>query len=347
MVGTLLSMRSDVLDVQNLNVSFQKNGQQVDIIRDLSLKVGEGEILALVGESGSGKSLTALAIMGLIPQPPGLVNAQSISLNDWDGSRFEMTTLSTEGIRQLRGNKITMVFQEPMVSLNPTMTVGAQIAEVLRAHLGKGRRTSRIEAIDLLEQVGIPDPATRANSYPHELSGGMRQRAMVAIALSCRPRLLIADEPTTALDVTVQAQILELITGLRDQYGMAVIFITHDLGVVAETADRVVVMYSGEIIEQASTGRVLKSPKHPYTSGLLRSKLCLDIASEVVTELAPIPGQPPDPAHRPRGCAFQPRCDFADPGLCNMNLDLAYIEDGERAIRCHRWEEVAESLVVL
>ena len=170
---------------------------------------------------------------------------------------------------------------------------------------------------------------------------------MVAIALSCRPRLLIADEPTTALDVTVQAQILELIKGLRDQYGMAVIFITHDLGVVAETADRLVVMYSGEIIEQASTGRVLKSPKHPYTGGLLRSKLCLDIASEVETELAPIPGQPPDPAHRPRGCAFQPRCDFADPGLCNMNLDLAYIEDGERAIRCHRWEEVAESLVVL
>ncbi|MBT3401859.1 MAG: ABC transporter ATP-binding protein [Rhodospirillaceae bacterium] len=255
--------------------------------------------------------------------------------------------MSAEGMRQLRGNKITMIFQEPMVSLNPTMTIGAQIAEVFKAHQGKGRRASWVEAVGLLEQVGIPDPARRAKCYAHELSGGMRQRAMIAMALSCRPRLLIADEPTTALDVTIQAQILELIKGLRDEYGMAVMFITHDLGVVAEIADRVAVIYCGEVIEQASTGPVLNRPKHPYTSGLLRSKLCLDVSSDVEAELQPIPGQPPNPAYRPEGGAFRPRCTFAEPGRCDVSLNLALVEGGERAVRCHRWEEIAESLVVL
>ena len=335
-----MSMRSDVLDVQSLNVSFQKNGQQVDIIRDLSLKVGEGEILALVGESGSGKSLTALAIMGLIPQPPGLVNAQSISLNDWDGSRFEMTTLSTEGIRQLRGNKITMVFQEPMVSLNPTMTVGAQIAEVLRAHLGKGRRTSRIEAIDLLEQVGIPDPATRANSYPHELSGGMRQRAMVAIALSCRPRLLIADEPTTALDVTVQAQILELIKGLRDQYGMAVIFITHDLGVIAEIADEVAVMYLGRVVEYGDTKEIFRNPLHPYTRLLLKS--IPRMGAEKKERLDAISGTVPIPLDPPRECGFFSRCPDAIDGKCNGNIPALLESSPNHQVRCYLHNEQDE-----
>ncbi len=339
-------MTEAVLEVRNLTVGFRKDGRLVDVVRDLSLSIEPGEILALVGESGSGKSVTGLAIMGLVPQPPGSVRARSIRLFDSDGGAAELTSLSAEGMRRLRGSRITMIFQEPMVSLNPTMTIGAQITEVLAAHMGMGRKESREEATDLLHQVGIPDPARRAGSYPHELSGGMRQRAMIAMALSCRPQVLIADEPTTALDVTIQAQILELIAKIRDDYGMAVIFITHDLGVVAEFADRVAVMYCGQIVEQAATIDALDTPGHPYTSGLLRSRMCLDIASDDLGDLMPIPGQPPNPAERPVGCSFRPRCTHAVADICTTPPDLVPVGRSATAVRCHRWQDISESLVV-
>lgn len=297
--------RSEILlEIEDLRVSFQTGAGLIRAVDGVSLRVHKGETLAVVGESGCGKSVTALSVLRLLPSPPARIDGGSI--------RFlgeELTRVSTERMRELRGNRIAMVFQEPMTSLNPVFTVKSQIFESLALHRGLDPDASRTEAIRLLDLVGIPAPEARLNEYPHQLSGGMRQRVMIAMALSCRPELLIADEPTTALDVTVQAQILELLNSLQEALGMAIVLITHDLGVVAETAHRVVVMYAGKIVESAEVRRLFARPRHPYTAGLFQSLPRLDRD----VELKPIEGSVPDALAPPPGCRFHPRCAYVMP----------------------------------
>ena len=263
----------------------------------------QGEVLGIVGESGSGKSVTALTIMGLLPQPPARIAAGSIRFDGQD-----LTKLSDTAMQQIRGPGIAMVFQEPMTSLNPVFTIGEQIIETIRAHERLSTRVQRARAIAMLDKVGIPSASRRLDDYPHQLSGGQRQRVMIAIALCCNPRLLIADEPTTALDVTIQAQILDLLLDLRDEFGMAMIIITHNMGVVAETADRVLVMYAGRVVEQAPVAGIFDRPLHPYTRGLLS---CVPSLEQETERLTAIPGTLPEPARRPPGCRFAPRCDLS------------------------------------
>ncbi len=289
-----------LLQVDSLTVAFRTARGEVTAIDDVSFSLDEGEVLGIVGESGSGKSVTALAIMGLLPQPPARIAGGAIHFQGQD-----LTRLSAASMRRIRGPGIAMVFQEPMTSLNPVFTIGDQIMETLRAHERLSPAQQRARAVELLDKVGIPSAARRLDDYPHQLSGGQRQRVMIAIALSCRPRLLIADEPTTALDVTIQAQILDLLLDLRDELGMAVIVITHNMGVVAETADRVMVMYAGSVIEQAPVGGLFDRPLHPYTRGLLS---CVPSLDTDMPRLTAIPGLLPDPASRPPGCRFAPRC---------------------------------------
>ena len=277
----------------------------VPVLEDLSFAIAPGETLGLVGESGCGKSVTALSIMRLLPHPPARVTGGRIL---FDGT--DLMGLDAEALRAIRGDRVAMIFQEPMTSLNPVFTIGDQIAESLIVHRGATRAAARAEAARLLDLVGIPAAATRLDRYPHELSGGQRQRAMIAIALACKPRLLIADEPTTALDVTVQAQILDLIARLRRDLGMAVLLITHDLGVVAEFCDRVAVMYAGRIVEEAPAAALFAAPRHRYTEALLRS---MPAANAPGRELPSIPGSVPPPAARGAGCIFAPRCGFALP----------------------------------
>jgi peptide/nickel transport system ATP-binding protein len=291
-----------VLEVRDLRTEFATDDGSFPAVDGVSFEVEAGRTLAIVGESGCGKSVTALSIMGLVPNPPGRITGGSI--------RFEGRELIGAPKRELldlRGNGMAMIFQEPMSSLNPAFTIGEQIVEGLLRHWPVGRREARERAIEVLRQVRIPAPEQRFDEYPHKLSGGMRQRAMIAMALACRPRLLIADEPTTALDVTIQAQILELMRTLQDETGTAVILITHDLGVVAEVADEVAVMYSGRVVERASARAIFEEPQHPYTVGLLGSIPRLDIARE---RLASIEGQVPNPLRRPVGCKFADRCPF-------------------------------------
>ncbi|MDB5957935.1 ABC transporter ATP-binding protein [Ramlibacter sp.] len=292
-----------VLQVQDLRTEFRTDEGDFPAVDGVSFSVDAGKTLAIVGESGCGKSVTALSIMGLVPDPPGRITAGSI--------RFEGRELVGAPKRELldlRGNGMAMIFQEPMSSLNPAFTIGDQIVEGLLRHRRSSRAEAQARAIEVLRQVRIPAPEQRFHEYPHKLSGGMRQRAMIAMALACKPRLLIADEPTTALDVTIQAQILELMRVLRDETGTAVILITHDLGVVAEVADEVAVMYSGRIVERASARAIFEAPQHPYTVGLLGSIPRLDVARE---RLASIEGQVPSPLQRPTGCNFADRCPFA------------------------------------
>jgi oligopeptide/dipeptide ABC transporter ATP-binding protein len=293
-----------VLEVQNLRVSFPDAGEgRVHPVDGVSFTLDRGETLALVGESGCGKSLTSLALLRLVP-PPGRVDDGSvIRLGDTD-----VLALRGEALRRIRGRKIGMVFQDPMTSLNPVFTVGAQIAEGVRAHFDVSRAEARRRALALLHEVGIPDPAARLDAYPHQLSGGMRQRVMIAIALSAEPEILVADEPTTALDVTVQAQILEVLDRLRDSHGMAVLLITHDLGIVAGRADRVAVMYAGQIVEEAPTASLFARPSHPYTQGLFAS---VPRITGPVERLSPIAGSVPPPGAWPGGCRFRPRCPKA------------------------------------
>jgi len=266
----------------------------------VSFAVERGEMLALVGESGCGKSLTGLALLGLVPPPGRIAAGSGIRLENDD-----LLALNAAGLRRLRGGRIGMVFQDPMTSLNPVFTAGDQLVEAIRAHRQVSATVARTEARQLLEEVGIPDPAHRLDAYPHQLSGGLRQRVMIAIALAGRPDLLIADEPTTALDVTVQAQILELLDELRQAHGMAILLITHDLGIVAGRADRVAVMYAGQIVETAETASLFRQPAHPYTRGLLRALPRID---EAAGRLIPIPGAVPAPSAWPTGCRFHPRC---------------------------------------
>jgi oligopeptide/dipeptide ABC transporter ATP-binding protein len=292
-----------LLSVRGLRTTFRAEDGEFAAVEDVSFDLAEGEVLGIVGESGSGKSVTALSILRLIPNPPGRIARGAVLLEGQD-----MLKLPERRMREIRGAEIAMIFQEPMTSLNPVLTVGEQIVETIRYHERIGPQAATRRALDLLDQVGIPSPAQRLAEYPHQLSGGMRQRVMIAIALSCNPRLLLADEPTTALDVTIQAQILELLRSLQEQFGMAVILITHDLGVVAEFVDRVIVMYAGRVVESAGVHPTFEQPLHPYTEGLLGSIPSLDDERE---RLQVIPGVVPSPLALPPGCRYSPRCPYA------------------------------------
>ncbi|WP_018132028.1 ABC transporter ATP-binding protein [Effusibacillus pohliae] len=298
-------MREKILEVKDLKVSFQTYAGEVQAVRGVSFDLYKGEALAIVGESGCGKSVTAQTIMRLIPTPPSIIKGGSIL---FDG-KIEITKLSDKQMEDIRGSEMGMIFQDPMTSLNPTMTIGKQITEGLIKHQGLSKEAAKERAIEMLRLVGIPSPESRINQYPHQFSGGMRQRVMIAIALACNPKLLIADEPTTALDVTIQAQILDLIKDLQQKTNTAIILITHDLGVVADVAQRVVVMYAGKVVEQGTVDEVFYDPKHPYTWGLLRSVPRLD--DDQKEDLVPIPGTPPDLFAPPKGCAFAARCPYA------------------------------------
>jgi oligopeptide/dipeptide ABC transporter ATP-binding protein len=293
-----------LLEIDDLRVQFQGPHGVVKAVDGISYTVDAGETIALVGESGCGKSVSALAVLGLVPSPPGHVAAGSIR---FDGT--DLTTLGEEQIRDIRGHAIAMVFQEPMTSLNPVLSIGVQLTESMRRHLGLSHMQATTRAVELLQMVGIAEPEQRLEQYPHHFSGGMRQRVMIAVALSCEPRLIIADEPTTALDVTIQAQILELMRDLTSRLGVALVIITHNLGVVARYADRVNVMYAGRIVESATTREIYAQPRHPYTIGLLSSLPRLDKPRG--ERLVPIEGQPPDLARLDDGCAYRPRCRWA------------------------------------
>src|ERR1043165_5269549 len=301
---TISNPDGNLLEVKDLRTYFETEDGTVKAVDGISFQLKRGETLGIVGESGSGKSVTTLSIIRLIPEPPGKIVAGEVIFNGTD-----LLLVSNEAIRKIRGRRIAMIFQDPMTSLNPFMKISKQLMEMTELHLGHTKTEARAHAIRMLETVGIPDAEERADSYPHEFSGGMRQRVMIAMALSCEPELLIADEPTTALDVTIQAQILELIKKIKRETGTSVILITHDLGVVAGMTDHVIVMYAGKIFEQAPTAELFARPGNPYTRGLLRS--VPDPTSEQ-GKLYQIPGQPPDLARLPAGCPFAPRCERAE-----------------------------------
>ena len=296
-----------VLDVKGLHTVFFTNAGLFRAVDDVSFSVGRGETLAIVGESGCGKSVTALSIMRLVPDPPGRITAGSAMLEGAD-----LLKLDEAAMRSIRGNRISMIFQEPLTSLNPVMTVGQQISEAVRLHRKVTRKEAWQQTVETLRLVKIPVPEQRAREYPHQLSGGMRQRAMIAMALACRPALLIADEPTTALDVTIQAQILALVLDLQKQFGMGLILITHDLGVVAQTAQRVIVMYAGKKVEEADVDTLFANPRHPYTRGLMASIPAVpSLGVKAQARLAEIPGMVPSLTKLPAGCSFAPRCSMA------------------------------------
>jgi len=321
-----------LLEVRGLTTAFQTGRGEITAVEDIDFHLDQGEVLGIVGESGSGKSVTALTIMGLLPRPPARIVAGSIR---FDGQ--ELTTLSDRAMQRIRGPGIAMVFQEPMTSLNPVFTIGDQIMETIKAHEQLSGRAVFNRAVEMLEKVGIPSAARRMTDYPHQLSGGQRQRVMLAIALVCRPRILIADEPTTALDVTVQAQILDLLLDLRDEFGMAIMLITHNMGVIAETADRVMVMYAGRVVEEAPVAGLFDDPRHPYTRGLLE---CVPSLIAERTRLIAIPGTLPEPARRPPGCRFAPRCRYAIPACAGALPPLTDQGQGHTAA-CIRIAELA------
>jgi peptide/nickel transport system ATP-binding protein len=296
-----------VLDVKGLQTVFFTNSGLFKAVDDVSFSVRRGETLAIVGESGCGKSVTALSIMRLVPDPPGRIVGGSIMLEGTD-----LLALDEDKMREIRGNRISMIFQEPMTSLNPVMRIGDQITEAFRLHRRMTSKQAWEQAVQMLRLVRIPEPERRASEYPHQLSGGMRQRAMIAMALACRPALLIADEPTTALDVTIQAQILALVLELQKELGMGLILITHDLGVVAQTAQRVIVMYAGKKVEEADVETLFAQPRHPYTRGLMASiPAVVSLGSNTDVRLVEIPGMVPSLTNLPKGCAFAPRCELA------------------------------------
>jgi oligopeptide transport system ATP-binding protein len=331
----------NLLEVRDLTVEFATEDGVVTAVDGVSFHIERGETLVVVGESGSGKSVTSLALMRLVESPPGRIASGQILLRGRDGAVRDLARLDNHEMRQLRGNDIAMIFQEPMTSLNPIYTIGDQIIEAIRLHQGKSGRAAFALGVDMLELLGIPEPRRRMNSYPHQMSGGMRQRAMIAMALSCHPALLIADEPTTALDVTIQAQILALIKRLQSELGMAVIFITHNLGVAAEIADRIMVMYAGRIVESGPARAIFREPRMPYTIGLLNSVPRLGVDRAVQHELMAIPGNVPSPRHLPPGCAFHPRCGFIERGLCDVEIPPLEECAPDHAVRCLRWRAVA------
>jgi oligopeptide/dipeptide ABC transporter ATP-binding protein len=332
-------MSAALLEVCDLRVEFATDAGVVPAVAGLSFAVAPGETLVIVGESGSGKSVTSLAIMGLVPRPPGRIAGGTMLFRTRDGRVRDLARTSADDMQRLRGAEIAMIFQEPMSALNPVYTIGEQIVETLLLHERLGRRAARDKAIEMLSLLGIPEPARRFDAYPHQLSGGMRQRAMIAMALSCRPALLIADEPTTALDVTVQAQILDLIRRLQAELGMAVIFITHNLGVAAEIADRILVMYAGQAVETGPARAIFRETRMPYTMGLLRSVPRLGWDRDAAP-LQTIPGNVPNLAELPPGCAFAPRCAHAKPTPCHQRPPLEPCGP-DHDVRCARWREIA------
>ena len=321
-----------MLSIEDLRVYFHTEEGSVRAVDGITLHVKEGECLGIVGESGSGKSVTQIAVMGLIPKPPGKIESGKIMFNGSD-----LLTKSKKELRKIRGNDISMIWQDPMTSLNPFLKVSRQLIEPLQTHQKMSKSEAREVAIKMLEKVGIPDPKSRFDQYPHQFSGGMRQRVMIAMALLCEPKLLIADEPTTALDVTIQAQILELIKDLRKDFGTSVIIITHDLGVVAGMADRITVMYAGRIMEEAGAVDLFNRPSHPYTVGLLKSVPRLDRGRS--ERLIPIEGRTPDTSKPIPGCPFAPRCVWAEDKCHKVFPEETQLEDGHR-VYCWRAEEV-------
>jgi len=325
--------KKPVLSVKNLKTYFYTEDGIVKAVDGVDFDVYQGETLGIVGESGCGKSVTALSILRILDEKGRIVEGQVLL----DG--VDLTKIEEQDMRKIRGKDIAIIFQEPMVALNPVFTIGDQIMEAIMLHQKVDEKTARNMAVDLLRKVGIPEPEKRIDQYPHELSGGMRQRAMIAMALSCKPKVLIADEPTTALDVTIQAQIMELMKELQKEYGMAIMLITHDLGLIAENADRVVVMYAGKVVEYADVKTLFNDPKHPYTWGLLHAIPRLDIEQ---TRLYNIPGVVPDPLHFPPGCKFNPRCEFKEERCTREEPQL--IEVGENhTVRCFFWQKVDEA----
>ena len=333
----MIETNGHILTVNDLRTYFQTEDGVVKAVDGITFTLAKGETLGIVGESGSGKSVTNLSIMRLIPEPPGKIVSGDII---FDG--IDVRKLSIDDVRSIRGKRIAMIFQDPMTSLNPFLKISTQLMEVTELHLGHTKAQAHRHAVKMLETVGIPDAANRVSSYPHEFSGGMRQRVMIAMALSCDPELLIADEPTTALDVTIQAQILELIKDLKARMGTSVILITHDLGVVAGMTDKIIVMYAGKVFEQAPTRELFAIPANPYTKGLLKS--VPDPAHEEGTELYQIPGLPPDVAHLPPGCPFSPRCERAE-DVCHREFPpFVQINENHWSL-CHFAKEVyAESV---
>jgi len=326
-------LSASLLSVRDLRTWFYTDQGIAKAVDGVSFDVHAGETLGIVGESGCGKTVTSLSILRLLPEPPARISDDSSVLFEGE----ELTTASDRRMRALRGNEISMIFQEPMSSLNPVYSVGNQITEALRLHRRLRRAEARAEAVRLLAEVGIPGPEQRVDEYPHQLSGGMRQRVMIAMALSCEPKLLIADEPTTALDVTIQAQILELLADLRERHAMAVLLITHDLGVIAEVCDRVVVMYAGQVVETGTVHEIFADPKHPYTRGLLDSLPSVESPGQ---RLNSIPGTVPSPTEWPSGCRFLERCGSTGDG-CDLPQQLVQLEGEGRSARCWRVEEPA------
>ncbi|SDZ68387.1 peptide/nickel transport system ATP-binding protein [Evansella caseinilytica] len=335
-------MKKPVLEVKELRTHFFTDRGEIPAVDNVSFTIHEGEVLGIVGESGCGKSVTSLSIMGLVPNPPGKIIGGQILFRQQknnDNRTEDLVTVSKKRMRQIRGNQVAMIFQEPMTSLDPLFTIGFQIIEAVKNHLKVTKKQARQKAIELLKLVGIPRAEEIIDEYPHQLSGGMRQRVMIAVAMSCDPEVLIADEPTTALDVTIQAQILDLMRKLNREKNTAIIMITHDLGVVAEMCDRVVVMYAGKVVEEGDVRTILKSPKHPYTQGLIRS---LPKMSNRAERLYSIPGNVPKPGSITYGCRFSPRCPEVS-GRC-------FIEDPElltltrgHTCRCFLYEKEGET----
>jgi oligopeptide transport system ATP-binding protein len=333
----MANQNGTILSVTNLKTYFQTEDGVVKAVDGITFELKKGETLGIVGESGSGKSVTNLSIMRLIPEPPGKIVEGDII---FDG--IDVRKLSIDDVRKIRGKRIAMIFQDPMTSLNPFLKISTQLTEVTRLHLGHDKQQAREHAIKMLKTVGIPEAENRIDSYPHEFSGGMRQRVMIAMALSCDPELLIADEPTTALDVTIQAQILELIKELKSRLNTSVILITHDLGVVAGMTEKIIVMYAGKVFEQSPTRELFATPANPYTKGLLRS--VPDPAHEQGKELYQIPGLPPDVAHLPPGCPFAPRCERAEQ-ICREQFPPFVEVNAGHCSLCHFAKEVyAESI---
>ena len=339
----LKDARTPVLEVRGLKVHLSVESGEVTAVDGISFDVAAGETLALVGESGAGKSMASLGVMRLAGKG---ARGRGVRLEGqaWlhaDGAPVDLIAQPLDVMQRLRGSRLSMVFQEPMTSLNPVFRVGWQIAETIVTHEGVSWEAAEARALEMLKLVGIPDPAERQRAFPHELSGGMRQRVMIAMALACRPKLLIADEPTTALDVTVQAQVLDLIRRLQREMGMAVLFITHDLGVVAQVADRVAVMYAGRIVETAGVEDLFESPRHPYTTGLLQS--IPSVSGEGAGRMVkPIPGSMPNLQRLPKGCAYHPRCPGADPVRCASAMPPVETAGPGRSVRCFRWAELAK-----
>jgi peptide/nickel transport system ATP-binding protein len=317
-----------ILEVEDLNISVRSDGKEINLINGVSFKVHKGETVGIVGESGCGKSITSLSIMGLLP-PSARISKGVINLKDRN-----LVELSKKAVRKSRGKEVAMIFQEPMTSLNPVYTIGFQLIEMIRTHMDLSKKEARKHAISMLELVGIPRASEIVDEYPHQLSGGMRQRVMIAMAISCNPEVLIADEPTTALDVTIQAQILDLMRDLQKKRDMAIMMITHDLGVVAEMCDRVVVMYAGQVVEQAEIEELFENPKHPYTKGLLASIPSIEQDKEY---LSSIPGSVPSPDRMPSGCRFAERCPSAY-DKCFQEAPPLFSTENETEARCWLYE---------